>query len=66
MAGLAGKWHLEQTENFDEYMQALGEFQMRCLLKQSRVFQHTTNEPVCANLHNLPCTVSCERRLFVL
>lgn len=24
MAGLVGKWQLEKTENFDEYMQTLG------------------------------------------
>ena len=27
MSGLVGTWHLSTTENFDEYMQALGKYQ---------------------------------------
>ena len=29
MSGLIGTWHLSTTENFDEYMQALGKYQIK-------------------------------------
>ena len=29
MSGLIGKWHFSTTENFDEYMQALGKYQTK-------------------------------------